>query len=373
MRRPNVSIPDGTYVELVRSLFRTLPPAIIMTCAFAAVALLVMREADDTALAVLSLLGGITSLARIGVVLLLRGRARDEALAVPDARRMERQFAMVYLSFAAMLGLFGARAFMVGLPAALIAVTALLVGYAAGVAAGISYRPWISIGAVLLAIVPTIAVTLATPSIDYRIAGGVLIVLLAGGIQSMIGRFHYAAAGISMRRTFAALARRDSLTGLPNRLALAERFTQIVGRKGDRGDIAVHCLDLDHFKPVNDSYGHPVGDLLLQAVAERLGRLLRSGDFAVRLGGDEFVIIQPRITDPSEADLFARRTVRLIAEPYRIGERTITIGTSIGFALASQQGIDLETLIAAADAALLRAKALGGGGTVAAASLRRAG
>ncbi len=85
------------------------------------------------------------------------------------------------------------------------------------------------------------------------------------------------------------------------------------------------------------------------------------------------MIIQPRITDPSEADLFARRTVRLIAEPYRIGERTITIGTSIGFALASQQGIDLETLIAAADAALLRAKALGGGGTVAAASLRRAG
>lgn len=372
MRLSNTSVPDGTYIELVRSLFRTLPPTIIIALAFTALAALIAHETPDRLLDMLAV-GGVVAVAmRITLLLLLRGRAADETLGIAEARRMERQFAFCYLGFAAIIGLFGARAFLVAAPDIRIAVTALLVGYAAGVAAGISYRPWIGVSAVLLGVSPTIAVTLATPGIDYRAAAGILLILLAGGIHSIIGRYHYATAGITMRRTYAALARSDGLTGLPNRLALAERFDQIARRKGMRGDIAVHCLDLDRFKPVNDRYGHPTGDLLLQAVAERLGRL-RNHDFAARIGGDEFVILQPGVADASEASLFARRTARMIAEPYVIGDLTITIDTSIGFALASQHGLDLESLIAAADAALLRAKDLGGGATIAAAPVRRAG
>ncbi|WP_404711923.1 diguanylate cyclase domain-containing protein [Sphingomonas sp. MMS24-J13] len=373
MRLPSASVPDGTYVELVRSLFRTLPPTILITLIFSALALLITRETPDPLLDLLGIFGTVAAAARITLLLLLRRRAADDTLGIAEARRMERQFALSYLGFAAIIGSFGARAFMVAAPDARIAVTALLVGYAAGVATGISYRPWIGVSAMLMGVVPTIAVTLATPGIDYRAAGCVLLILLAGGIHSIIGRYHYATAGITMRRAFAALARKDGLTGLPNRLALGERFDEISSRKGIRGDIAVHCLDLDRFKPVNDRYGHPTGDLLLQAVAERLGRLLRNHDFAARVGGDEFVVLQPGIGDVSEANLFARRTARLIAEPYVIGDLTIIIGTSIGFALASQHGMDLEKLIAAADAALLRAKDLGGGATVAAAPVRRAG
>jgi diguanylate cyclase (GGDEF)-like protein len=345
-----------------------------MAMSFTAVASLLTHQTSDPALIILSLLGAVAAAARVALLLLLRRRAAEEALSVAGARTLERQFAVPYLSFAALFGLFGARAFMVTTAEARIVVTALLVGYAAGVAAGISYRPRISVSAVLLGVVPTILVAFATPDIFYRATGGVLLIFLAGGIQSMIGRYHYAVSGITMRRTFAALARSDGLTGLPNRLALSERFNEMAIRSGSaRGDIAVHCLDLDRFKPVNDRYGHPVGDLLLQAVAERLRRLLRSGDFATRVGGDEFVIIQHQVSNASEAALLARRTVRVVAEPYRIGDLTITIGTSIGFALASQHGFDLEKLIASADTALLRAKDLGGGGTVAAAPHRLAG
>jgi diguanylate cyclase (GGDEF)-like protein len=372
MRLSNTSVPDGTYIELVRSLFRTLPPTIIITLAFTGLAALITHETPDPLLDMLGIGGVVAATARITLLLLLRGRAADAALGVAQARRMEYQFAFAYLGFAAIIGLFGARAFVVAVPDSRIAVTALLVGYAAGVAAGISYRPWISVSAMLMGVLPTTGVALATPGIDYRAAAAVLLILLAGGIHSIIGRYRYATVGITMRRTFATLARSDGLTGLPNRLALAERFDEIGRRKSAHRDIAVHCLDLDRFKPVNDRYGHPIGDLLLQAVAERLGRLVRNHDFAARIGGDEFVLLQPGIVDASEASLFARRTARLIAEPYVIGELTITIGTSIGFALASQHGFDLENLIAAADAALLRAKDLGGGATIAAGALRRA-
>jgi diguanylate cyclase (GGDEF)-like protein len=348
-----------------------------MALSFSAVALLVTYRTSDPALVILSALGGLAAVARLIVLSLLRAQAADESLGVARARVMERQFAAAYIGFAALFGLFSARAFMVATTDLHVLVTALLVGYGAGVASGISYRPMISVSAMLLGIVPTIAIAFMTPSPTYWAVGGVLSAFLAGGIQSIIARYRYAAAGITMRRTFATLARSDRLTGLPNRLALSERFNDVATRKRNRGDIAVHCLDLDRFKPVNDRYGHPVGDLLLQAIAERLQRVLRSDDFAARLGGDEFVIIQHRIADPSEAELLARRTVRVISEPYVIGDLKIVIGTSIGFTLASQEGYDLEKLIAAADAALLRAKAAGGGVAICAGAevklLRRAG
>jgi diguanylate cyclase (GGDEF)-like protein len=92
-----------------------------------------------------------------------------------------------------------------------------------------------------------------------------------------------------------------------------------------------------------------------------LAGMLRGTDFAARIGGDEFVVVQSGITDGSEAEFLARRIVRVVSAPYAIGNQTITIGTSVGYALASQNGHSLENLIAAADAALLRAKRSGGG------------
>lgn len=163
-----------------------------------------------------------------------------------------------------------------------------------------------------------------------------------------------------MQKEFAALARHDDLTGLPNRLALRSHFEVVA--KGDRLDrIAVHCLDLDRFKPVNDRYGHPVGDALLKAVAGRLARLLRADDLAVRVGGDEFIILQVDVDHADQADMLARRIQRTIGAPYTIGGHHITIGTSVGYALSPDDGRSLEQLIASADAALCRIKRRGGG------------
>jgi diguanylate cyclase (GGDEF)-like protein len=164
-----------------------------------------------------------------------------------------------------------------------------------------------------------------------------------------------------MRRLFSTLARRDDLTGLPNRLSLRERFEEFAAQAGSGDMIAVHCLDLDKFKPVNDRYGHPVGDALLKAVSERLGGLLRRTDFAARMGGDEFIIVQTGIQHSDEADMLARRIVRSIAQPYSIEGHEITIGTSVGYALSPRHGNDLDRLVACADAALCQVKQGGGG------------
>ena len=189
----------------------------------------------------------------------------------------------------------------------------------------------------------------------------------------MLAHYRFASGGITLTQQFANMAQSDPLTSLPNRFGLGARFNEVTMMGRQTGDLAVHCLDLDRFKPVNDRYGHPVGDQLLQAVSERLSRTLRGTDFAARIGGDEFVIVQSGIGDAMEAELLARRIVKVISEPYSIGDLTITIGTSIGFALISGQGHALDKLIAAADQALLRAKLAGGGCASPCGSLRLAG
>jgi diguanylate cyclase (GGDEF)-like protein len=240
-------------------------------------------------------------------------------------------------------------------------IVGLLVGYAAGVAAGIAFRPWISVTAMLLAVLPTIVVSFTTSDPIFWGVGALLSIFLVGGVQSILAHYRRASTGITMKRLFADMARSDVLTGLPNRFELGERFNQVTSLGRENGDIAVHCLDLDRFKPVNDRHGHPVGDSLLQAVSERLARTVPGSDFVARIGGDEFVVVQSGISDATEAQFLARRIVKVISEPYTIGDLTITIGTSIGFALVSQHGAMLDKLIGAADQALLRAKAAGGG------------
>ncbi len=371
MFRSPIAIPEGTYVELVQSLFRTLLTTSIIAISFIAVAVIVSFQTPDRVLTLITILGSIAVAARVVILLLFRRQAADAALGVIRARQLERLFATSYLSFAAIFGIFSARAFVVATPDAHVLVIGLLVGYAAGVAAGIALRPWISVSAVILGVVPTIPVALASANPIYWALGALLTIFLAGGIHSILSNYRLASGGITMKQLFADMAQSDVLTGLPNRFGLGERFNEVTMLGRGSGDVAVHCLDLDRFKPVNDRYGHPVGDLVLQAVADRLSRTLRGGDFAARVGGDEFVIVQTGVRDATEAELLARRVVRVISEPYNIGDLTITIGTSIGFVLVSGHGHGLDKLIESADGALLRAKGAGGGCASYAIGLRR--
>ena len=365
-RHPNVTqgkgrLPEGTYVELVASLFSTLLPSAIMTIAFTGVGLLVADDAHDSVLLALTVAGAMAALGRLGVLLLHRGRATEDALTLAEARRFERRYAVVYIGFALVLGAFGARGFIVASPAAHMLIVGLLFGYGAGVAAGLSLRPWISVPSILLAIVPTTLVALSYNDPLYRGAGILFALFLAGGVQSMFARYRLTARQVTMRRLFATLARSDHLTSLPNRLSLRERFDEAVQANGGDVLVAVHCLDLDRFKPVNDRYGHPTGDALLKAVSDRLKSVLRRSDFAARIGGDEFVVVQTGVAHAGEADMLARRIARAVAQPYAIDGHEIVIGTSIGYALAANGGNDLDRLIARADEALCAVKRSGGG------------
>ena len=309
-------LPEGTYIELVASLFSTLLPTVIMTVSFLGTALLVTSQTPDRALTVLTIAGLLAAAARLTVLLVCRRRAATDSLSTEDARHFQRWFAIAYLAFALVFGMFEARAFMVATPAMHMLIVGLLFGYGAGVAAGLSTRPWISVPSMLIAIVPTIVISWSVSDIASSATGALLASFLAGGIQSMLSRYRRAAKEITMRRLFSTLARSDHLTSLPNRLSLRERFDTCIANGGAFRTIAVHCLDLDRFKPVNDRYGHPVGDELLKAVSGRLQGILRHNDFASRIGGDEFVIVQTGLSQAGEAEMLARRIARAIAQPY---------------------------------------------------------
>ncbi|WP_129794543.1 GGDEF domain-containing protein [Sphingosinicella sp. CPCC 101087] len=358
--RPN-TLPDGTYIVLVRSLYATLIPSTIMAVAFVGVAAHVASETPDFLLELLALLGGGAVVVRLIVLLLFRHRARSDMIDLAGARQIERLFALSYFAFAAIFGVFAARAFQIATAESHMLVVGLLFGYGAGVAAGIFLRPWIALPSILLAIVPSIVVALTMPDHTYFTAGVLLLLFLAGGIHSMMRNFRTAAAEITARRTFATLARADALTGLDNRLSLREEFDRALMNSGPKEMLVVHCLDLDRFKAVNDTFGHPVGDALLQAVADRLRRTLRNGDVAARVGGDEFVLVQTGAQHRGEAELFARRLSRTLSEPYAILDHRLSVGTSVGYVLCPEHGSDLDDLIARADEALIRVKREGGG------------
>jgi len=163
------------------------------------------------------------------------------------------------------------------------------------------------------------------------------------------------------QETIGRLAHQDVLTGLPNRALFQDRIRQGLKQVQHGSSLALHCLDLDRFKSVNDTLGHPIGDSLLVAVAERLRAEIRETDTVARLGGDEFAIIQLAPRSIEEIEALAKRIIGAFAEPFVLEENTVSIGTSIGIAVAPSDGVDAEQLMMNADMALYRTKSLGRG------------
>ncbi|WGR94226.1 EAL domain-containing protein [Bradyrhizobium sp. ISRA435] len=159
----------------------------------------------------------------------------------------------------------------------------------------------------------------------------------------------------------AFMARHDALTKLPNRTLLAERIEQAVAQAGRGLGFAVFCLDLDNFKQVNDTLGHPVGDELLCAVADRLNACVREVDTVARLGGDEFAVIQCGIQNPEDTERLARRIVECVAAPYEVSGHRVVVGCSVGMSVSPGDGTTGEKLLKNADVALYRAKMEGRG------------
>jgi len=157
------------------------------------------------------------------------------------------------------------------------------------------------------------------------------------------------------------MAHHDALTGLPNRRLFNERISLEISRsQRNNQKIGVMLFDLDHLKKVNDSFGHSVGDLLLQAVAQRLLGLLRKSDTVARMGGDEFLLILPEMKQTNDAILTAERILSALSTPFLLEGNQINITTSIGIVFFPDDGTEVDDLIKKADIAMYKAKEKGG-------------
>ena len=156
------------------------------------------------------------------------------------------------------------------------------------------------------------------------------------------------------------LAHHDALTDLPNRVLFRDRLeTAMAQAERDGHLLAVHLMDLDRFKEVNDNLGHPVGDELLKAVATTLKRLVRATDTVARLGGDEFAVVETGLNDPRGAVVLARKITEALAQPFALGGHVVRTGATIGIAVFPNDGTVAEELLKHADVALYTGKRKG--------------
>lgn len=156
------------------------------------------------------------------------------------------------------------------------------------------------------------------------------------------------------------MAHHDALTDLPNRILFYERMEELLKHPPQGGSFAVLSLDLDNFKGANDTFGHPIGDKLLQAVAARMRSCMRESDLPARLGGDEFAILQATFVQKADADSLASRLIEAVSAPYMLDGHRVVVGTSVGIAIAPTDGTTSDQLMKNADLALYCCKAEGG-------------
>src|SRR5437868_1857306 len=156
------------------------------------------------------------------------------------------------------------------------------------------------------------------------------------------------------------LAQHDSLTDLPNRVLLTDRLTQAISlARRTSEQLVLLFLDLDHFKNINDSLGHAIGDKLLQSVAQRLVACARHSDTVSRQGGDEFVVLLPQIGRAADAAVLAQKMITALAAPHTIAGNELRINASIGISRYPNDGQDAESLLKSADTAMYYAKKKG--------------
>ncbi len=178
-----------------------------------------------------------------------------------------------------------------------------------------------------------------------------------GRVTGAVIVFHDVSAAKAMTVQMSELAQNDFLTGLPNRAHLNDRIAQaITAAHRHHRKFAVLFLDLDHFKHINDSLGHPIGDTLLQSVAKRLVRCVRDSDTVSRQGGDEFVVLLSEVAQAVDAGLCAQKLLTMLKAPNFIGHHGLEVSASIGISVYPDDGVDAETLIKTADTAMYQAK-----------------
>ncbi|SER17700.1 diguanylate cyclase [Faunimonas pinastri] len=360
-RASEKSLPDSVYLQLVQLLYKAIFPVTLVGMLLVCIGTVIGVREHDPVVDALVAFGGLVSLVRVLLVLHFRKMLTNETCR-EKAARLQRFYGYGSYVFAATVGLLGLRVFAAGDVTSHMLFTGLIFGYAAGVVARLSIRPVICITTLSLASAPAVMACLLDFNFFYIVHGLLLTAFWLGSLETVDYNYHLVVDQIAIKEEMADLARLDPLTELPNRFSARERLSSELGgmRRGG-AMLALHYLDFDHFKPVNDRFGHPVGDLVLRAAAQRISGLLRDGDMVARLGGDEFMVLQFNVGHQDQAEMLARRIIQAIAAPFGVEGHEISIGASVGIALAPKDGGELKILLEHADTALYVAKRSGRG------------
>jgi len=354
------SVSDAVHMEIVASLYGTLIPILFAGIAQAIVGAITAREAGDMATALLTAAGVGVAISRTGDVLAFwRRLGKQPPLTRTETARWEWRYAVGSGTTALILGLFAARSLVLGDAICSVMAIGIAFGFGAGVVARLSLRPAVAVLDLMATGLPVIVMAFSQPDIRHVGLGLLLTIYLVGSLEMVRLGYKSTINQITLKQQFEQLARIDPMTGLSNRSVLDTDLVRMVADSGL--DVAIHAIDLDHFKAANDRFGHPVGDALLKQVAARLKAIADRGDLIVRMGGDEFILAQNGVPSREHAESTAQRIFDSLSAPYAVAGHEIVIGASIGVAMSPDDGRTVDALLSRSDAALYRAKKRRGG------------
>lgn len=354
------AVPDQLfYFELVRALYST-PKSIFSATIAALVIMGISGVLTGDAFYANFFLGFIIVGAwRSGLVLAYH-RTTHDATDTRLIKRWELGALLGAWGFAVLVGLTGAYTLTMhpGTDVEIL-ISCCVMGYIAGISSRNASRPLVTIGQISFTCVPfTLALLWRADIVHFSLAMfiGVLyvstIVICRTVFDNIVSRH-------DAFRKIEVLAQRDALTKLWNRAAFLHLLEQHLATiAGTRNSLALIAIDLDRFKDINDTLGHPAGDVVLKEAADRIASAVRPGDEISRIGGDEFLIMLADV-DPSEADATARRILAEFSNPFTIKMTHNVCGASIGYAIAPTDGSTLDALLRNADLALYEAKKRG--------------
>ena len=340
---------------LVGDLANATVPTGIMGCTLVGISTYAHICMGSKVLLAAAVFGGAASAGKLALMLLHGRRNLRGRLTVAETDRWERAHGVGTYFMALSVGAAACAMFLGSdLPLQMLA-TGLIFGYGSGAVSRVGIRPRIAVTALLLAVVPSILAAALWADTAHSVIASVFGVFLLGSFETVRHVHGTALNHVGMRLEMTSLARNDPLTGLANRLGLREAFAALPVAQ----PLTVVFLDLDGFKPVNDRFGHAVGDVLLRMVGERLVATASRDATVARVGGDEFVVMQPGSRDEHGAAALDGCLASALREPFEIGAQRISIGASVGHSLAGAQRSGLDELLTRADEASYRVKRAG--------------
>lgn len=359
-----VQLSDLVYIEMIAMLYSSLAPIVMLGSMITGLGLLIALVEKDIVIGAIACASALNMGGRAANIAFYRKKIAKELLTRRAAEIWEWRHNFGTVANGIILGMFSERALLAGDPLLYMPVTFLIFTFGTVLIVRTAVRPVIFLISFSFAVLPMFVIASLYMGMNDWSSGalyGAQILILIGtiltGCEMSLHKYQNSIEILSMKSELARLAHQDALTGLPNRAQLQAQFmANTENLKGSDKILAVHCLDLDRFKNVNDTFGHPAGDALLKTVGARLARTLRSEDTAARLGGDEFIVLQTGLSSPSDAIELAGRIIAALSAPYSLDGGEAHIGVSIGLAFYPRDGEDLDQIIASADNALYEAK-----------------